>query len=256
MTQRLRFAGSTALLGSLILGFSIPSFAAEPAVPSPSTSVVTAQAPSAPQAPSDPQAAQAPSATSEPEPAPASSPSAADSLTSEQHIQLAQTLFRQNKYAEAGDHLLAAYAQSPNAVLLFNAGQAYRKALRPKEAQDAYQQMITTYPDHALVPEAKGYVQTLTALIAAVQAKEKIELSLQQQKKQSELDLAEERARREAVQKELSKYKKPYYKSAWFWLLISGAAITAGIVVAVPVGVNARSKTDGGTQHLNFALTF
>ena len=66
----------------------------------------------------------------------------------------------------------------------------------------------------------------------------------------------EERARREAVQKELSKYKKPYYKTVWFGLLMAGGALAVGTVILVPILVNAASKTDGGTQHLSFSLTF
>ncbi len=248
MSKRRRFAGLAALVGALVLSFGTPSIAAAQSAARPAQSSPAAHT------------AQTDAPTSSPQPAPAESqepaPAEKDSLSSAQHIALAQTLFQQQKYAEAGDHLRAAHEQSPNAVLLFNAGQAYRKALRPKEARDSYQQMITTYPDHPLVPEAKGYVQTLDALIAEVQAKQQIELSLQQQKQLSEKELAEERLRREEIQKELSKYKKPYYKSAWFWLLISGAVLTVGTVIAIPVGVNSQSKTDGGTQHLTFSLTY
>ena len=108
------------------------------------------------------------------------------SLTAEQHIEQAQLLFKQQKFSEAGDHLLAAHQQKPQPVLLFNAGQAYRKALRPVEARDAYQKLIDTYPDHALVPESKGYVQTLDALIAQVKEKQQIELALTEQKSKTE----------------------------------------------------------------------
>lgn len=242
MTQRRRFAGSTALVGAFLISAVVADSAAAQSDASPAAQSST-------QSPASTHPGH-PARDEQPEPAPG------EALSSARHIQLAQTLFQQQKYAEAGDHLLAAHALQPNAVLLFNAGQAYRKALRPKEARDAYQQLVTSYPEHALVPEAKGYVQTLDALITEVQAKQQIELSLQQQKQQSEKELAEERLRREEAIKELSKYKKPYYKSAWFWLLVSGAVITAGLGIAVPIGVNAQSKTDGGTQHLNFSLTF
>ena len=180
----------------------------------------------------------------------------AGSLSSEELIQRAQALFKEQKYSEAGDALMLASEQKPQAVLLFNAGQAYRKALRPVEAKNAYSKMVDTYPDHPLVPEAKGYIQTLDALIAEVQAKQQIELSLSEQKAKSEKELAEERARREAVQQELKKYQAPFYKRAWFWLLVSGGVIVAGAVVAGGVGSTLASKTQGGTQHLQFALTF
>ena len=181
--------------------------------------------------------------------------SSAGSLSSEELIQRAQALFKEQKYSEAGDALMLASEQKPQAVLLFNAGQAYRKALRPVEAKNAYSKMVDTYPEHPLVPEAKGYIQTLDALIAEVQAKQQIELSLSEQKAKSEKELAEERARREAVQQELKKYQAPFYKRAWFWLL-SGGVIVAGAVVAGGVGSTLASKTQGGTQHLQFALTF
>ena len=187
---------------------------------------------------------------------PATTTSVVAELSSEQHIEQAQALFKEQKFSDAADHLMSAYEREPRAVLLFNAGQAYRKALRPVEAKSAYQKLVTTYPEHPLVPEAKGYIQTLDALIAEVQAKQQIELSLMEQKAKSEKELAEERARREAVQKELSKYKKPYYKTVWFGLLMAGGALAVGTVILVPILVNAASKTDGGTQHLSFSLTF
>ncbi len=187
---------------------------------------------------------------------PATTTSVVAELSSEQHIEQAQALFKEQKFSDAADHLMSAYEREPKAVLLFNAGQAYRKALRPVEAKSAYQKLVTTYPEHPLVPEAKGYIQTLDALIAEVQAKQQIELSLMEQKAKSEKELAEERARREAVQKELSKYKKPYYKTVWFGLLMAGGALAVGTVILVPILVNAASKTNGGTQHLSFSLTF
>jgi tetratricopeptide (TPR) repeat protein len=177
-------------------------------------------------------------------------------LTSEQHIARAQELFKETKYSEAGDHLMLAYEQTPQPVLLFNAGQAFRKGLRPVEARNAYQKLITTHPSHPLVPEAKGYVQTLEALIAEVEAKQQIELSMMEQKAKSEKELAEERSRREEMQKELSKYQKPFYKKAWFWLLISGGVLVGGAIATATVVTNVQAKTQGGTQHLSFALTF
>lgn len=187
---------------------------------------------------------------------PATTTSVVAELSSEQHIEQAQALFKEQKFSDAADHLMSAYEREPKAVLLFNAGQAYRKALRPVEAKSAYQKLVTTYPEHPLVPEAKGYIQTLDALIVEIQAKQQIELSLTEQKAKSEKELAEERGRREAVQKELSKYKKPYYKTVWFGLLMAGGALAVGAVILTPILVNAASKTDGGTQHLSFALTF
>ncbi len=182
---------------------------------------------------------------------PVSPPTLAD-----QHIAQAKQLFQAQKYSEAGDHLMAAHQERPQPVLLFNAGQAYRKALRPVEARNAYQKLIETYPDHALVPESKGYVQTLDALIAQVKEKQQIELALTEQNAKTEKELAEERARREEVQKELSKYKKPFYKTAWFWLLISGAAVGGGIIAAGVLIDRARTKTAGDTHEISFSLTF
>lgn len=178
------------------------------------------------------------------------------SVTAEQHIEQAQLLFKQQKFSEAGEHLLAAHEQKPQPVLLFNAGQAYRKALRPIEAREAYQKLIDTYPDHPLVPESKGYVQTLDALIAQVKEKQQIELALTEQKSKTEKELAEERARREQIQKELSTYKKPFYKKAWFWLLVSGAAVGAGVIALGILADQAKLKTTGGTKTISFALTF
>ncbi|HND09568.1 MAG TPA: hypothetical protein PKO07_14565 [Pseudomonadota bacterium] len=185
----------------------------------------------------------------------AAPPSSGGSLTAEQHIEEAQKLFKEQQFSEAGEHLLAAHESKPQPVLLFNAGQAYRKALRPIEARNAYQKLIDDYPSHPLVPESKGYVQTLDALIAEVKEKQQIELALTEQKSKTEKELAEERARREEVQKELSKYKKPFYKKAWFWLLVSGVVVGGGVVALAVWDQYRQSQTKGGTQHLPFSLT-
>ena len=166
---------------------------------------------------------------------PATTTSVVEELSSEQHIEQAQALFKEQKFSDAADHLMSAYEREPKAVLLFHAGQAYRKALRPVEAKSAYQKLVTTYPEHPLVPEAKGYIQTLDALIVEIQAKQQIELSLMEQKAKSEKELAQERGRREAVQKE-GRYGAPNSKMMVYgWGLLKDTKAVGALATPAPM---------------------
>lgn len=176
--------------------------------------------------------------------------------TAEQYMEQAAALFKEQKFGEAGDKLVLANQANPHPVILFNAGQAYRKAMRPLDAKRAYQEFVTKYPSHALSPEAKGYIQTLEVLIAQTEEKKQVELALLEQKEKSEKELAEEREKREEAEMALGKLRRPFYKKAWFWVVVSGAVLVGtGIGLGV-WGDSLKSRTVGGTQHMKFALTF
>lgn len=171
----------------------------------------------------------------------------------EKSIEQAQALLKERKYAEAGDQLQASYRANPDPVVLFNAGQAYRKALRPIEARAAYQKLVDEHPSHQLAQEAKGYIQTLDVLIQEMNEKQKIEMALLEQKEASERDLLSERQRREQSERELSKYKKPVHKRAWFWVGVGAAVLVLGGVGLAIWADKYNEITVGGTHTFKFS---
>lgn len=177
--------------------------------------------------------------------------------SAEDHIKNAQQLFKEQRFPEAAEQLKLAYQNQPNPLFLFNAGQAYRKALWPLEAKAMYERFVEVAPSHQLVPEAKGYIQTLAILIEERQAKQKAELTLLEkqgelQEKQTELqekqsELQEQVKKREEAQRDLERVKNPpIYRKPWFWAVMSGAVVGVGVVLVGVLVTSYRFKTDGG----------
>ncbi len=187
----------------------------------------------------------------------------AEVLTSDDHARRAQTFFKEQRFADAAESLKLAYAQAPNPLFLFNAGQAYRKALRPLDAKEMYERFVSVAPTSPLVPEAKGYVQTLDILIREQQAKQQAELTLQQEQQakqraeenlsQKETELAEQIRKQEETQRQLDRVKNaPIYKKPWFWGMTSGVVV-GGAAIAIGVGLGLTLfKTDGGKVVLQY----
>ena len=108
-------------------------------------------------APAHADAPQAPASGSPPAPpAPASAAHSADELLAE-----AKKLFHDEHYPEAAAALEAAYRAEPKPLFLFNAGQAYRKGDRPREALAQYQRFLALAPDDPLAAEARGYIRDM-----------------------------------------------------------------------------------------------
>lgn len=189
--------------------------------------------------------------------------SSAEPVSSEELARRAQSFFKEQRFSDAADALKLAYAQTPNPLFLFNAGQAYRKALRPVDAKEMYERFIAAAPRSPLVPEAKGYVQTLDILIGEQQAKQQAELTLLQEQQakqraeenlsQKETELAEQIRKREEAQRQLDRVKNaPLYKKGWFWGLTSGVLV-GGATIAIGVGLGLTLyKTDGGKIVLQY----
>ncbi len=78
----------------------------------------------------------------------------------------ASQLFHENRFVEAAQLLRMAYSGDPRPILLFNAGQAYRRAEMPQEARAMYEQFLALAPDHVLAGETRGYIKDMEALEA------------------------------------------------------------------------------------------
>lgn len=223
--------------------------AASPAEKAPAATTKAGPAAKAPppDAPAAPDAAASPAAAGgqlEPPPAGAKADQIAD---------YAAALFRQQRYSDAGDALKLAYEREPRPIFLFNVGQTYRKAGRYTDAIAAYRRFIAAAPGNVLVSEARGYENTLTALIEQQERANQIEISLIDQQAEAERvrqNLTLQQRKTEEAQHALAAEKaqqKKVYRRPWFWGVVGGGI---ALVVVVGLGIaygQAAYVTKGGT---------
>ena len=152
----------------------------------------------------------------------------------------AASMFKAGQHVEAADKLMLVYESDPQPLLLFNAGQAYRRAKRPKQAKEAYQTFLSVAPTHSLCPEVRGYVRDMDTLLELQQREQQISLQLQQEK-----DVAN--SAQQALEQERS---KPVYKRPLFWGLIAGlgVAVIAGVTAAAVIGVRVQADIRADIQ--------
>lgn len=151
------------------------------------------------------------------------------------HYDYARSMFARQDYPAAAAAMERAYAREPKPMLLFNVGQAYRKAARYPEAVKAYERFLEIAPQHPMALDARDHLRTIQILS-----------SQEDKRKQIELEMAE-------TQQEIDRIRKaPIYKRAWFWVTIIG-----GTAAVVAIGVGAKvyqdqRRTDSGLLTVEF----
>ncbi len=191
----------------------------------------------------------------EPEPAPLST--RPDSDDAAVHLQNGLRLYQAQEYLKAAAELKLAYAREPQALLLFNIAQAYRKALRPREAMEQYQLFLQADPGTALRGETEAYINDMKALLSEQQKAERAEREAQARlQEQGNLAAAKERAdralrtERERAERER---KRPLYKRGWFWGVMAATAVAIGAGIGLAVAFTPRDpQTDGGFVGVSF----
>lgn len=201
---------------------------------------------------------------SEPTPSAAPEPSQ-DPLAEAKATQArAAQLFRDKQFAEAAELLQAAYVHDPRPILLFNAGQAYRKAERAAEAKSMYEQFLKAAPGHPLALETRGYIKDMESLSAMQLQVKQVSLALEEQlaatqlsERQAAQTLEQERQRslqiRQALLNTQAQLERDRQKLASRRRWIVGLALGIPAAVAAIVGgaagayISSRASTDGGT---------
>ncbi len=146
----------------------------------------------------------------------------------------ASALFKAGQHEQAARKLLLVYDSSPQPLLLFNAGQAFRRAKIPKEAKDCYVRFLESAPQSPLVPEVRGYVRDMDTLLEMQQREQEISLRLKQEQ-------AAATSAQQALQKERS---TPVYKRGWFWVVMGSVGLVVITGVAVGGFIGQRTKAD------------
>lgn len=146
--------------------------------------------------------------------------------------------FQAGRYADAAEMLLRVFETEPQPLYLFNAGQAYRKGEKPREAKATYERFLEVAPTHKLAPEVRGYVKDMDALLLTQQKAQQISLELDREK--AEADFA-----RRALLQERS---KPLYKQPVLWVLLGGGVLAVLTGLGVAGYFSAVSQSDLGTQ--------
>lgn len=176
----------------------------------------------------------------------------------------AAQLFRDQQFAEAAELLKSAYVDDPRPILLFNAGQAYRKAERAAEAKSMYEQFLKAAPGHPLAPETRGYIKDMESLSAMQLQVKQVSLALEEQlaatqlsERQAAQTLEQERQRslqiRQALLNTQAQLERDRQKLASRRRWIVGLALGIPAAVAAIVGgaagayLSSRASTDGGT---------
>lgn len=207
----------------------------------------------------------------DPEPPPAGETlPGADPISSAEHLRRSVEAFQSKEFLRAAAELQAAYRQDPKPLLLFNIGQAYRRAGKAQEALDAYEQFLRADPKSPLRPETEGYCNDMRTLLEEQKRKAQVESALATEKQatqEKEQALRAEKERAAAAQQTLVQERRRAddeisRQKARRRLIIglSVGAITLAVLggAAVAVGVALRPKdptTDGGFVNVSFALS-
>lgn len=150
----------------------------------------------------------------------------AETKDATEHASRARQLFSEQKFVEAAESLQRAYDADAKPLYLFNAGTAYRKAEKRREALGLYQRYLEVAPDGPLAAEARNYVKDLQALLAAQD-------NLQGTTQLLETERTQSQQKQEQLEQALRKERtKPIYKRPWF--IVTATAV--GIAVIATLG--------------------
>lgn len=162
------------------------------------------------------------------------------------HVENGLRLFRDQRFDDAIREYLSAYAINSNPVLLFNIGQAHRKAGRLQEARRAYEQFKEAAPDSPLVPEAEAHVLAARAgsELARLEAERTTaEQTARAREKEAErLALLNEALRKQVEERLLtgapSQHRRPLHRRGAFWAVLgSGTVIALGLGLGLGLGL-------------------
>lgn len=164
-----------------------------------------------------------------------------------EHYKNGVQLFDLGRYLDAVTEYELAFRLSDLPGFLFNIGQGYRLANRPREALAAYQGYLRRVPQGPQREEAEKHIAAVQQAIAAeeeraVAAQEEAALKLSAQRTPTNAATTDFVALPKAVP------VRPLYKRAWFWGVLASGVVVVGAAVAI--GIVFGSRTNIGQQEL------
>lgn len=145
----------------------------------------------------------------------------AELLQFKERVQRGIHLFQQGDFDGAIQTFTAAYAISPRPMLLFNIGQAHRKAGRPQQALTSYQLFLRKAKDTPLRAETLAYMELVCAQLQA---------------------MTKGPAPQSLVAAVPPVQRIPRYKRGWLWAVV-GTTFAAATGVAIGVYLGTRPST-------------
>jgi tetratricopeptide (TPR) repeat protein len=164
-------------------------------------------------------------------------PDAESLAKAKEHSHLAAQLYDLGKYLEAASEYEAAFRLSDLPGFLFNIGQAYRLAGKPKDALAAYQGFLRRKPEAAQRAEVEEHIDALQKTIE--EENRRVEAANEAARK-----AAAEAQQRVVLQKPAPPPPRPWWKRGWVWGVIGGvAAVGVGVGVGLGVTLGTRHQT-------------
>jgi tetratricopeptide (TPR) repeat protein len=191
---------------------------------------------------------------------PPAAPAGPAPKTAKEFVTRATQEFQANQFDKAIADYQAAYQQKQLPTLLFNIAQANRKAEQFQEALTYYERFLKDDPKSPLAPEAEAQLAFVRAKLDAQKLtteREALERLAKQRAEEAEA-LAkareEERKKAEAALLLATAQKTPAYKKKWFWPVLVGSVVVAGVAIGVGValGLPKQPASDLGPHMVQF----
>jgi tetratricopeptide (TPR) repeat protein len=187
--------------------------------------------------------------------------------TAKEAYQHGLQLYEADKYAEAAQAFLDAYAQKPNPMILFNVAQAYRKGGQFKLALEYYRRFLAEAPQASRAPLAAE----TNRWVAEIEAHLALERDMLEKAERDEE--ARQRARKMQVvmpppappppapapapivtkeKREPPKPRTPAYKAWWVWTPVAVGVAAIAVGLGAGLGVKNEPTTTLGIQTAAF----
>ena len=155
------------------------------------------------------------------------------------HFQAGRKAYNLGDFAHAAIEYKAAYDAKPDPAFLYNIAQAYRLADNPDQALVYYRSYLRNVTgDH---PDIDGHIRKLEAQIAARQAAIRPVVT--------EPVAAQVPAVTSPLAPPPERSPTPTYKKGWFWGVLVGGVVVAGVAVGLGVGLGVnRNPSPPGTD--------
>jgi tetratricopeptide (TPR) repeat protein len=188
--------------------------------------------------------------------------------TAKEAYQHGLQLYEADKYGEAAQAFLDAYAQKPNPMILFNVAQAYRKGGQFKLALEYYRRFLADAPPASRAP----LLAETNRWVAEIEAHLALERDMLEKAEREE----EARRQRRATpvltppqpppqpppptpppavveeKKEPPKPRTPAYKAWWVWTPVAVGVAAIAVGLGAGLGVKNEPSTTLGIQSAGF----